>query len=109
MSATIALVAALLFVAVALYRLARSAPVALRHGQLVLALAAGLLGILTWRTTGDTRWLVGGVLLIGAAVPGWVAGKRRGVAIAALILGLLGTALYGVAAAKPAVTLTRVA
>ena len=109
MSAAIALIAAIAFVAVALYRLAAPGPAPVRHVQLALALVAGVFGIIWWRASGDTRWLVGGVLLIGAAVPGWVAGNRRGVAIAALILGVLGTALFGIATAKPIVSLVQAA
>ncbi|URW75417.1 hypothetical protein M9980_12900 [Sphingomonas donggukensis] len=97
----VALVAALIAVGTALYRLSAGAPPALRTVQLVAALVAGVLGILWWHGTGDSRWLVGGVLLIGAAVPGHVAGKRRGVAIAALILLVLGVALYGIAVTRP--------
>lgn len=105
MTGTIAIVAAILFVVVALYRLAPAAPAQLRHLQLVLALVAGLAGIAHWHMILDSRWLVGGVLLVGAAVPGWIAGNRRGVAIAALVLGLLGAGLYGLAAANPMVRL----
>jgi hypothetical protein len=98
---TIALFAALLFVGSALYALSRAAPRSLRTAQLILALAAGVLGLVHWRVSGDTRWLVGGVLLLGAAVPSWAARGRRGVAIAVLVCALLGLALYGIASANP--------
>ncbi|SOB79375.1 hypothetical protein SAMN06297144_0515 [Sphingomonas guangdongensis] len=101
MFGTLALFAALLFVASALFGLTRRPHASLPLAQLILALAASALGILHWRASGDTRWLVGGVLLLGAAVPSWASRGRRAVLIAAIVCGLLGTALYGAASASP--------
>lgn len=101
MLSTLTLLLGLGFVVVALYRLSRAAPPPLKTAQLVLALAAGLAGIATYRLLGDSRWLVGGVLMIGAGVPGFLAGNRRTLAAVALICGMLGLALFGIATLKP--------
>lgn len=101
MTGTITLIAALLFVAIALCRLLAAPSPRLRHAGLGLALAATLFGFVTFRTSGDSRWLVGAILMIGAAVPGWVAGRRHALATVAMICGMLGTALFGIAAVRP--------
>lgn len=101
MTATIALIAALSFVAVALYRFGTAAPGVMRTVQLALGLAAGLFGIAVWRASIDSRWLVGGILLLGAGLPGWLAGTRRKLKVTALVLGICGAALYGVATLHP--------
>lgn len=101
MIGTIAIVAALAFVGSALYRLAPRAPRSVRTVALVSALAAGGLGLAHWSMIHDSRWLVGGLLLLGAAYPGYAAGNRRALAIAALACGVLGAGLYGIAASNP--------
>lgn len=101
MLSTIALIAALLFVGTAAYRFARAAPPRLKNAQLAFALVAGLSGIAAFKGLGDSRWLVGGVLMFGAAVPGWMAGNRRTLATVALICGVLGLALFAIATARP--------
>ncbi len=98
---TIALLAALGFVAVALYRYSPKAPPRLRNGQLALALVAGLFGIAAFKAGGDSRWLVGGILMFGAAVPGHLAGGRRTLSTVALICGVLGLVLFGIATSRP--------
>ncbi len=103
MIGTSALIAALLFVGAALYRFAPAAPRWMRRVQLGAALAAGALGFVHWSITSDSRWLVGGILLLGAAYPGWAAGNRRTLTIVALVVGVLGTALYGIALRTPMV------
>jgi hypothetical protein len=100
MTATVALVAAVLFVLGALWRWSPAAPAKLSYGLLALGLAAGLLGIATWRAGGDSRWLVSGGLLVAAGVVA-VLGRSRGITVAALVLALLGTALMGIATSKP--------
>lgn len=109
MFGTLALFTALLFVASALYALTTRPHRSLPIMQLVLAIVAGLLGLVHWRASGDTRWLVGAVLLLGAAVPSWAARGRRGITIAALVCALLGTALYGMASTNPMKPATPVA
>ncbi len=101
MIGSFALVVALLFVGSAIYRFAPGAPPSLRRVTLGAAIVAGALGLAHWTSVQDSRWLVGAILLLGAAYPGWAAGNRRAVAIVALVLGLLGTALYGAATAYP--------
>ncbi|MFD1787627.1 hypothetical protein ACFSC3_08590 [Sphingomonas floccifaciens] len=101
MLSTIALLAAIAFVGVAAYRFSPSAPPRLRNAQLALALAAGLFGIAAFKATGDSRWLVGGILMVGAGVPGFLAGNRRTLATVALICGVLGVVLFGIATARP--------
>ncbi|MHA6721465.1 hypothetical protein [Sphingomonas sp. RS2018] len=100
MPATIALYTGIAFAIVAVVRSFRAVPM-LRHLQLAMALTAGLFGIATWHPTGDSRWLVGGVLFFGAGLPGWLAGNRRSLTIAALVVGLLALALFGMAMANP--------
>ncbi|MBM3927038.1 MAG: hypothetical protein FJ335_01045 [Sphingomonadales bacterium] len=89
------------FVGIALYRFSPSAPPRLKNAQLAAALASGLLGIATFKMLGDSRWLVGGILLFGAGVPGFLAGNRKTLRTVALICGLLGLALYGIATSRP--------
>lgn len=101
MLSTIALLASLAFIGVAAYRFSPAAPPRLRNAQLALALIAGVLGIVVFKAGGDSRWLVGGILLIGAGVPGYMAGNRRTLATVALICGVLGFALYGIATMRP--------
>ena len=101
MIGTIAIIAGLLFVGSALYSFAPGAPPSLRTVTLGAGVVAGLLGIASWGATHDTRWLVGGVLTFGGAVPAWAAGRRRAITIVAVILGLLGVALYGIATNRP--------
>ncbi|KQN25098.1 hypothetical protein ASE86_02220 [Sphingomonas sp. Leaf33] len=98
---TLSLLLALGFVAVAACRFFPSAPSWTRTARLVLALAAGLAGAATFGILGDSRWLVGGILFFGAAVPGFLAGHRRSLAIAALVCGVLGLGLYGIATLRP--------
>lgn len=98
---TLTLLLALGFVGVALYRFSPAAPPRLKNAQLAFALAAGLLGVATFRMTGDSRWLVGGILFFGAGVPGFLAGNRKTLRTVTLICGLLGLALYGMATSRP--------
>ncbi|WP_326523027.1 hypothetical protein [Sphingomonas sp.] len=101
MPGIVALVAALMFVAVGAWRLAPAAPRSLRGGQFALALLAAVAGLSHWNATGDSRWLIGGVLMAGGAAAGWAGAARRPVLIAALAAGLLGAALFGIASANP--------
>jgi hypothetical protein len=101
MIGTMAIVAALFCVGSALYRFAPVAPPSLRSVTLIAAVIAGVLGVIHWSTVHDSRWLVGAILLLGAAWPGWKAGHRRGIAIVVLMLSVLGTGLYGIAASHP--------
>lgn len=100
MAGTLALVTAVIFAALCLYRALAPRPRPVRGVQLAAAVLAWVFGILWWQTTGDTRWLVGGVLMLGGGAAGW-AGARRGVLIAALVLGLLGLALFAIATHQP--------
>ena len=70
---------------------------------MVAAAGAGALGIAQWVVVQDSRWLVGAILLLGAAYPGWAARDRRALTIAALLLGIVGTLLYVVARLLPMV------
>lgn len=101
MIGTVAIVAALFFVGSAIYRFAPGAPRSLRSVTLLSAIVAGVLGLVHWSIVHDSRWLVGAILLLGSAYPAWAAGNRRALAIAAVLLGLLGTGLYGIAAGRP--------
>jgi hypothetical protein len=100
MAGTLALVTAVIFAALCLYRALAPRPRPVRGVQIAAALLAGVFGIAWWQATGDTRWLVGGVLMLGGGAAGW-AGVRRGVLIAALVLGLLGLALFAIATNQP--------
>lgn len=100
---TIALVAAIGFALVALWRLG-PAPMWAPKLQLALTLAAGLFGIAAWGVTQDSRWLVGGVLMFGGGLPAYLARGRTALIIVSLVCGLLGAALYGIATASPKVT-----
>ena len=101
MLGTIAIVAAVFCVGSAIYRFAPGAPSSLRRVTPIAALAAGVAGLAQWGMVHDSRWLVGAILLLGAAYPGWAAGNRRALTIVAMILGVLGGALYGIAASHP--------
>ncbi len=101
MIGSVAIIVALLFIGGAIYRFAPGAPPSLRRVTLVAALLAAGLGVAHWIVVQDSRWLVGAILLLGAAYPGWAARNRRGLAIAALVLGVLGTILYGIATMLP--------
>lgn len=101
MTATLALIAALAFAALSAYRLTPSAPARLGPVAMGLALAAGAMAIAAWRGADDTRWLVAGLLLFFALPIAALAGPSRGLRIAAVVLGLLGCALMGMATANP--------
>ena len=101
MTGLVALALAIIWIVCAAWRLTPAAPRVLRTVQLILALVAGAAGLLHWSAVGDSRWLVGGILLIGSALPGWWASAPRSARIAALVVGLLGTGLYAIATANP--------
>lgn len=101
MFGTLALAAAILFVVLALARLRGSAPAVIATGVPVAAALAALFAVLHWSAIADSRWLVGGVLLIAALALSLIKANRT-LAIVALILGILGAALFGVAIASPA-------
>ncbi|HWK36679.1 hypothetical protein [Sphingomonas sp.] len=69
----------------------------MRNPRLALAVIAGALGIAHWQGGADSRWLVGGILLIAGALPGWSVRAPRAARIAGLVLGLLGLGLYAIA------------
>ena len=100
MFATLALAAAVLFVVLAIARLRGTPLKVLAAGVPLAASLAAVFALLFWSASHDSRWLVGGVLMIGAL--GLSLGRpNRTLAIGAVILGLLGTALFGVATASP--------
>ncbi len=104
MIATIALIAATAFAIVAAWRLVPSAPQALGRASLAAALAAGAFGVAVWRGGDDSRWLVAGLIVFVAAPVTILAASRRGLRVAALILGVLALALMGIATVSPRVT-----
>ena len=106
MTATIALIAGIAFVALGLYRLSPGAPRRLGPVAMGLALAAGAMAVASWRGAGDTRWLVAGLLLFLALPIATLASSSRSLRIAAVILGLLGTALMGMATISPRASAT---
>lgn len=68
-----------------------------------IALAiVGLLGIAMWVQTGDTRWVVGGALMLASAAASWLRTRGRGGQIASIILAILGIALMAIAFLRPA-------
>jgi O-antigen ligase len=100
MSGTIALVAAALFVAVALYRLTPGAPGLAGRLGMVLAFAAALFGAAHWQGGGDSRWIVGSLLVFFALPVTAFSARSRGLTIAAAVLGVAGAALYPLASAS---------
>jgi O-antigen ligase len=94
---TIALVAAGLFVAVALYRLTTAAPALAGRLGMVLAFAAALFGAAHWQGGGDSRWIVGSLLIFFALPVTAFSARSRGLTLAAAALGVLATALYALA------------
>lgn len=98
MIGTAALVAAVIFGLASALRLSPTPPAALGIVALVAALAAGALGFAHWSAIGDTRWAVGGALLIVAAGVGFI-GSGRVPKIAALVIGDLGLLLFAIALA----------
>lgn len=100
MLATIAIVAAGLFVAAALYRLSAPAPTGVRALLFVLGLIAALCAIVAWKELADSRWLVGGVLLFVGGAASYARGGR-GLMVSALVTGLLGAGLMVIATAMP--------
>ena len=101
MIGSVAIIVALLFIGSAIYRFAPGAPPSLRRVTLLAGLGAGGLGIAHWVVVQDSRWLVGAILLLGAAYPASAARSRRALAIVAVVLGVVGTLLYGVATTLP--------
>ena len=100
MFGTLALAAGVLFLVLAIARLRRSPLKVLAAGVPLAAALAAVFALLHWHGTGDTRWMVGAVLL--AAALGLSLGRgNRTLAIVAVICGVLGTALFGIATAKP--------
>ncbi|UIJ45830.1 hypothetical protein LZK98_02400 [Sphingomonas cannabina] len=92
----IALVAAVAFALIMLYRLSAAAPAATRLAASVAGLAGGLFGIAHWHAIGDSRWLVGAGLVLAATVLGWI-GASRLLRIAAAVLAVLGGLLIVIA------------
>ena len=99
MIGTIALVAAAIFVALALYRLTPAASATVARLAMVLAFVAAVLGAAHWRGGADSRWIVGSLLIFLAFPITALSARSRGLRIAAVVVGVLGTALYAIAMA----------
>lgn len=70
-----------------------------------IALAvAGLLAIVMFTQTSDTRWAVGGVLLLASAATCWFRSRAKALVPVTIILALLGVALMAIAFLRPAVS-----
>lgn len=70
----------------------------------ILLAIVGLVGLVMAAQTGDTRWVVAGILLLGSAGAWWLRSRGRGMLVAGVILALLGIALMAVAFVRPLVT-----
>lgn len=94
----VALVAAVVFGGASAFRLIGNAQSATRNVAIVAALVAAICGAAHWHLTGDTRWLVGSVLMLGALGLSFTANSRIAF-ILSLILGDLGLILFVIALA----------
>lgn len=100
MFGTLALAAAILFVVLAVARLRGTRLKVLVAGVPLAAALAAVFALLHWSAVTDTRWMVGGVLLVAAT--GLSLGRgNRALAIVAIVCGVLGAALFAVATARP--------
>lgn len=94
--AVASLALAVIFVLLAAYRVSPSATNAIGQVTMVAGVIAGALAILHWRQGFDSRWLVGGVLLIVGAGSLQVS-NARGVKLGGLVVGAAGAVLAALA------------
>lgn len=96
MLAIVAITFAVLFGAVAAWRLVPAAPTIAGHAATAAAVVGGAAALGHWNTVGDTRWLVGAGLLLAALVANLLTGGRS-LRIGAMVLGDLALALFALA------------
>jgi hypothetical protein len=99
MTGTIALAAAGLFVALALFRLSAGAPTLAGRLAMVATFVAALFGAARWQSGAGSRWIVGSLLLFLALPVTAFSARSRNLTLAAAGLGLVGAALYAIASA----------
>lgn len=69
---------------------------------IVSGLAGGVLAVLHWSGGADSRWLVGGVMLVLGASAAALGARVPAARIVAIVLGVLATLLLGIATATAA-------
>jgi uncharacterized membrane protein YfcA len=93
----IALAAAVVFVVLAVYRFVPSALPQVGPISFAAAVIGGLSGIAHWHDIGDTRWLVGAILMLVGVVLAMIGAGNRTLRFAGVVFGALGALLFVVA------------